>query len=258
MTKIITVSVQKGGAGKTTTVHELASHLHFLGHKVLCIDLDQQSNLSRISGAALSGYYTIYDVLKGMCKIEDSIQEMNNYHISIAHAKLDDAEKEFNNLEDVYLLVDALKDLKKKGTYDYIIIDTPPNLKILPLMALTSADYVLIPVEATSSGIQGLSQMFSKIDVIRHPERGTNKNLKIAGMLLTRFKQLTLFQKSIRKQLVNMYDAKNIKVYETYIREGVSIQEAQAWQQSILEYAPKSKPAKDYADFTQEFLKEIN
>lgn len=169
MAKIITVNIQKGGVGKTTTTHELAANLTNLGYKVLCVDLDQQSNLSRISGAELSGYYTVYDTLKNECEIEDCIQPMSNYDIAIAHKKLKDADKEFTALGDVYKLTDKLE--PAKGKYDFIIIDTPPSVGILPSMALTAADYVLIPVEASSSGIQGLTQLFDMIDVIRHPKK---------------------------------------------------------------------------------------
>ena len=256
MSKVITVNIQKGGVGKTTTTHELAANLTKLGYKVLCVDLDQQSNLSRISGAELSGYYTVYDTLKNECEIEDCIQHMNNYDIAIAHKKLKDADKEFTALGDVYKLTDKIEPVK--GKYDYIIIDTPPSVVILPSMALTAADYVLIPVEASSSGIQGLTQLFDMIDVIRHPKRGTNKDLKVVGMLLTMYKFRTLFAKSMRSQLKQKYQDKGIKIFDTYIRDGVAVDEAQAWKKSLIEYDPKSKPAKDYADFTQELLKEIN
>lgn len=255
MAKIFTINIQKGGVGKTTTAHELAAHLHEKGYKVLAIDLDQQMNLSRISGAELTGYYTIYEVLRGDCPIEDSIQEEKYYDICPAHKKFADADKEFSALEDVYRLTDALKDIKDK--YDFIVIDTPPNLGILPSMALTAADYVIIPCEASSSGIQGLGQLYEKIEIISNPERGTNKKLKVLGMLLARYKYRTIFAQNVNKQMKKLADNKKTQIFKTYIRESIAVQESQAWKQSLLEYDAKCKPAQDYKSFTEELLKEV-
>lgn len=262
MAKVITINVQKGGVGKSTTAHELASNLTNMGYKVLVIDLDPQQNLSKFSGAPLTDYYTIYEVLKGECDFVDAIHfkdvkdnKVNNYDVCTAHKNLEHAEKEFGEWSDVYLLTDALKPIKEK--YDYIIIDTQPKLGILPNMALTAADFVIIPVEASSAGIQGMGQLFERIDKITHPERGSNKQLKVAGMLLTMYSDRTNLEKSIRNQLEVTASRMNTKIFETTIREGVAIKEAQAWKTSVLYHAPKSKPCIDYTNFTKELLKEI-
>lgn len=263
MAKVITINVQKGGVGKSTTAHELASNLTSMGYKVLVIDLDPQQNLSKFSGAPLTDYYTIYEVLKGECDFIDAIHfkdvednKVNNYDVCTAHKNLEHAEKEFGEWSDVYLLTDALKPIKDK--YDYIIIDTQPKLGILPNMALTAADYVIIPVEASSAGIQGMGQLFERIDKITHPERGSNKQLKVAGMLLTMYSDRTNLEKSIRNQLEVTASRMNTRIFETTIREGVAIKEAQAWKTSVLYHAPKSKPCIDYTNFTKELLKEID
>lgn len=262
MAKVITINVQKGGVGKSTTAHELASNLTKMGHKVLVIDLDPQQNLSKFSGAPLTDYYTIYEVLKGECDFIDAIHfrevpdnKVNNYDVCTAHKNLEHAEKEFGEWSDVYLLTDALKPIKEK--YDFIIIDTQPKLGILPNMALTAADYVIIPVEASAAGIQGMGQLFERIDKITHPERGSNKQLKVAGMLLTMYSDRTNLEKSVRSQLEVIAGRMNTKIFKTAIREGVVIGEAQAFKTSVLYHAPKSKPCIDYTNFTNELLKEI-
>lgn len=259
---VITINVQKGGVGKSTTAHELASNLTNMGHKVLVLDLDPQQNLSKFSGAPLTGYYTIYEVLKGECDFIDAIHfsevadnNVNNYDVCTAHKNLEHAEKEFGEWSDVYVLTDTLKQIKDK--YDFIIIDTQPKLGILPNMALTAADYVIIPVEASSAGIQGMGQLFERIDKITHPERGSNKQLKVAGMLLTMYSDRTNLEKSIRNQLESTAGRMNTKIFKTTIREGVAIGEAQAFKTSVLQHAPKSKPCIDYTNFTKELLKEI-
>lgn len=260
--KVITINVQKGGVGKTTTAHELSSNLTKMGYKVLAIDLDPQQNLSKFSGAPLIDYYTIYEVLKGECDFSDAIHfkedennRVNNYDVCTAHKNLEHAEKEFGEWSDVYLLTDKLKDIKEE--YDFIIIVTQPKLGILPNMALTAADYVVIPVEASAAGIQGMGQLFERIDKITHPERGSNKQLKVAGMLLTMYSDRTNLEKNIRAQLEKIAGRIHTKIFATTIREGVAIKEAQAFKTSVLYHAPKSKPCVDYTEFTRELLKEI-
>lgn len=262
MAKVITINVQKGGVGKSTTAHELASNLTYRGFKVLVIDLDPQQNLSKFSGAPLTEYYTIYEVLKGECDFSDAIHfkddegnSVNNYDVCTAHKNLEYAEKEFAKFDDVYKLTDVLKTVK--DNYDYIVIDTQPKLGILPEMALTAADYVIIPVEASTAGVQGMGQLFERIDKITHSERGTNKNLKIAGLLLTMYSDRTKLEKSIKDQLQTIAERTKTKIFETTIREGVVIGEAQAFKTSVLYHAPKSKPCIDYMNFTDELLKEI-
>lgn len=257
MAKIITINIQKGGVGKTTTAHELASNLTQMGYKVLAIDLDQQQNLSAIAGAKLVGYYNIYDLLKNECKFIDCIQEGSHYDIAVAGKKLTEAEKEFSNWDDVYRLDIAIKENKLRNDYDFIIIDTPPNLGILPSMALTASDFVLIPVEASASGAQGLGQLYERIEKVRHPERGTNKELKIAGMLLTMFNARTKFTQHIRAQLDRLSQEMGTKIFKTYIRSAIAVKESQGWKQSLTRYDPKSKPAMDYRELTVELLSEI-
>lgn len=261
LAKVLTINVQKGGVGKSTTVHELASNLHNKGYKVLAIDLDPQQNLSRFSGAPLTGWFTIYDILKGTGDWDDAIHNIDpemgivNYDVCTCHEKLFDADKEFSDWEDVYRLTDAIKEIRDE--YDFIVIDTPPKMGVLPDMALTAADYVIIPVEASAAGIQGIGQAVAKIEKITHPERGINKNLKVAGMLLTKYTGRTKLEKSIKAQLESVAERSNTKIFETTIRESVSVKEAQAFKTSLLQHAPKSKPCEDYMNFTEELLKEI-
>lgn len=262
MATVITINVQKGGVGKSTTAHELASNLTNIGYRVLVVDLDPQQNLSKFSGAPLIEYYTIYEVLKGACEFEDAIHSKGaednkviNYDVCTAHKKLEDAEKEFGEFYDVYKLKDALK--RAQDLYDFIILDTQPKLGVLPNMALTAADYVVIPVEASPAGVQGIGQLFERIDKITHPERGTNKQLKVAGMLLTMYSDRTNLEKNIRAQLEHLAERMNTKIFKNTIRYSVKVREAQAKKQSVLQHAPECNPCIDYTNFTLELLKEI-
>ena len=251
--KIIDIALRKGGVGKTTTANEIAFNLGEKKCKVLKVDLDPSSNLSRISNAALADVFSIYDVLKANCPIEGAIQSISEYcDIIVAHDKLTSAEKEFNSYEDIYILLDQLS--KVRSSYDFIIIDTPPNLGVLTSMALTAADFVLIPTEATSSGVQGLSQLLEKIQRVQDPRRGTNVNLKIAGILITRLRTNTNFEDAMKSQITKKYLDKDIHVFDTSISNSVVVEESQLYKKSIYEYAPKSKPALDYKNATEELL----
>ncbi len=254
LAKIITINVQKGGVGKTTVTHEFASNLKRKGYKVLAIDLDQQLNLSKCSGAPLTEYYSIYEVLKGDCDFVDAIHEGRNYDICTAHKKLESVTKDFS-IWDVYKLADKLKPCN--DVYDFIIIDTPPGFSILSDMALTASDYVIVPLEAAAFSMQGLGQLFERIEQITNPERGSNKNLKIAGLVLTKYSDRTKLEKNVREQLESFAKRMNTKVLNTAIRKGVAVEEAQAFKMSVLEHAPNSKPCLDFINFTNEVLKEI-
>lgn len=255
MATVFSVNIQKGGVGKTTSVNELASCLAAKGYKVLTVDLDQQCNLSRMSGADLIGYYTIYEVLKGEVPIKDSIQTLKNYDICPSHKKFVGADKEFSEWDDIYKLSSCLKEIKEE--YDYIVIDTPPNLGALPTMSLVAADYVIIPVEASSSGIQGLGALYEQIERIKDPERGANKKLHIAGLLLTMYTDRTVFSRQIKEEIKNIAKKMHTKVFDTQIRNSVVVKEAQSCRESLIDYNPKSNPAKDYEKFTDELLEDI-
>ncbi len=255
MGKVITINVHKGGVGKTTTTHELASNLKAKGYKVLAIDMDHQCNLSKCTGAPLQGYFTVHDILTGKGEWIDAIHKMKNYDIVTAHPVLENAGKEFNDWTDVYKLTDAVS--KIKAYYDYIVIDTPPGGGILPDMALTAADYVILPIEASAFGIQGLGQSYASLERITDTKRGPNKELKVAGLLLTMYSDRTKIEKSIKTQLETFAVKNNTKIFKTTIHKSVAVKDAQALNESLLEYSPQSKPCIDYTNFTNELLKEI-
>lgn len=250
MGKIISINIQKGGCGKTTSVHEIASQLTALGKKCLTVDLDQQQNLSRCSGAELTGYCTIYELLRGECSAEDSIQNTKNYDIIPSNKKLKVADREFIEMGNYFYLKKALEQVK--SIYDYILIDTPPNLGILPSMALTSADYVIVPVEASASSIQGLGQLSEAIEQVK--EYGYNKDIKVLGILLTRFSERIIFNRIISEQLNEIAKEMDTRIFKTYIRESIVVKESQGMKKSLVEYSPESNPGKDYKALTKEIL----
>ena len=251
MAKVIVTAIQKGGVGKSTTVHEIAANLAKMRKRVLVIDLDGQQNLSHHTGADFE-VVSIHDVLMGKVSIFDAIQSVNGLDVIIADKALHRADRDFDEEEDVRRLALALSAVK--DSYNYILIDTPPALGTLPEMALCAADFVLIPNEATVEGAQGLGQLAESIQKIREQY---NPKLNIIGVFMAMFNGRTIFNRAMCKQIEAISNANGIKVLETYIRTSVAVQEAHGLRQSLVEYAPKSKPAQDYKALTKEILKEM-
>lgn len=250
--KVIAVTIQKGGVGKTTSVMEISATLAKLGNRVLMIDKDPQQNLSRIAGADFEAV-SIYDVLMGEVSIEDAIQHVGDLDVIIADKQLKWADRDFAGEDDIYRLAAVL--LSVKDQYDFVVIDTPPSLGVLPSMALCAADYALVPCEASSSGVQGLGQLSENIQTIRDQH---NPKLKTLGIFLVKYHWRTIFNRLMKDQIAEAAAKMNTKVFKTYIREAVAVEEAQGFGQSLLEYAPSSKPAQDYLSLAKEILKEMN
>ena len=199
MAKVISISNQKGGVGKTTTTGAIAAGYKIKGYKVLCIDLDPQSNLSFSSGAETEDCPTIYEVLKEEAKASFSIQKMHSFDIISSNILLSGLELEFTHTGREYLLKEALSTVKDK--YDFIFIDTPPALGILTVNAFTASDYIIIPMNADIFSLKGIVQLSETIERVK---RYCNPNLKVEGIVLTKFNKRTILSKLLNS-LVQRY-----------------------------------------------------
>jgi chromosome partitioning protein len=246
---IISITNQKGGVGKTTTSQSMAIGLNKKGYKVLLIDLDPQANLSYSLGANTE-QSTIYEVLKKEIEIKQSIQSTGSVDIIPSNILLSGAELEFTKTGREYLLKEVLNSIK--NTYEYIIIDTPPALSILTVNAFTASNKLIIPMGADVFSLQGAGQLNNTINQVK---RYCNNDLKVAGILLTRYNPRTILSKDITSTIQNNIAVQlETKVFNSYIRSSVSIQEAQTQQANILEYAPNATAQVDYAKFVDEFI----
>lgn len=251
MGKIISVNIQKGGCGKTTTTQAIASSLFELGNKCLVIDLDPQGNLSFSSGTE-GAEFTTYEFLKGERSFDEVVQKTEEYDIISSNILLSGADQEFTKTGREYLLKDKLETIKEK--YDYIILDTPPSLGILSVNSLTACNYVIIPTEPSFYALQGLGQLYNTIEGVK---KYCNKDLKILGMLLVKFNNRAILNRQVREMIEETASEMGTKIFDTKIREGIVVREAQAMQKSLFKYAPTCKPYIDYKEFTKEFLKEL-
>ncbi|WP_312694163.1 ParA family protein [Caproiciproducens sp.] len=249
MSRVISISNQKGGVGKTTTVCSLAAGLKKKGFRVLMIDLDPQGNLGFSVGAETETCATIYDVLKGDVKTQFAIQKSDTADIIISSILLSGIELEFTNTGREYLLKEALKPIL--GLYDYIILDTPPALGIITINAFTASDTIVVPMLSDIFSLQGIAKLYETVERVK---KYCNPSLTISGILLTKFNPRTLLSREIRGTAELIAQDLNIPLFNSYIRSSIVVSEAQSIQQNILDYSPKNNIAKDYLKFTDELL----
>ena len=243
--KTITIAQQKGGTGKTTTAHAIGAGLKAQGKNVLFVDLDPQANLSYIVGAKLDGL-TVLDVLNGK-PAADAVQTMETGKIIAGTPFLAGADAELAGK--VYALAEALKPISRR--FDYCIIDTPPALGALTVAALTAADAVIIPCLPDVLSIQALAQI---ADIIKGIRSTCNPKLKIAGILLTRYTPRQKLTKDTESILQKAADGIGARLFNTRIRETVSIREAQAMGLDVYTYSTRSAGAIDYTHLLEEIF----
>lgn len=250
MGKIIAITNQKGGVGKTTTTQGLGCCLTAKGYKVLCIDMDPQGNLSFSVDAETEDFPTIYDVIKGTTPTLHAVQRTPSFDIIASNILLSGMELEFTQRDREFIMKKALKPALRK--YDYILIDTPPALSVLTVNSFTAADTIIIPMLADIFSLQGIAELH---ETIKRVKERYNKELYVQGIVLNKFNGRSVLAKDIIWTAQRVASDFDTKVFDKKIRTGCAIGEAQALQIPLLEYAPKSNIVKDYMKFADEVLK---
>jgi len=243
--EVVAIVNRKGGVGKTATAQALGAGLARKKKKVLYIDLDSQTNLSYGLGADPEGLNSM-DVLTGEATAAEAIQHTPQGDVIAGSEALAGADAAIDGTGKEYRLKEAIDGLQ----YDYIIIDTPAQLGTLTVNALTAANSVVIPVQAEVYSLQGIGQLSKTIEAVK---KYCNRDLYIRGILITRYNGRAVISKDMQSNLKDAAEQLKTRLYSTPIRECVSIKEAQAIQQDIYTYAPRSNAAKDYEAFIKEF-----
>jgi chromosome partitioning protein len=253
--KILAITNQKGGVGKTTTCVNLAASLANQGKRVLLIDLDPQGNASTGSGIdKVHLKYSIYHVLIGEKSLKEVIvsSEKGGFDIAPSNRDLAGAEVELvNELARETRLKVALAKLpmtEDAQPYDYVLLDCPPALNLVTVNALTAASAVMIPMQCEYYALEGLSDLVNTIKKVR---AHLNPTLEIEGLLRTLFDNRNMLANQVSAQLISHFGD---KVYKTIIPRNIRLAEAPSYGLSVLSYDKNSKGAVAYMELAQEIM----
>lgn len=248
MSKVISLLNHKGGVGKTTSTISIGAALVQLGKRVLLLDLDPQANLTLSLGIPRQKH-TIYEALRGEGELAP-VKVKENLDVVPSTLDLSGAEMELiNEAGREFILRELFEPLQTE--YDYILIDCPPSLGLLTLNALTSSDHVIIPLQTEFLALQGLTKIKQVVDKVRFR---LNKKLTIAGVVATMYDNRKVLNRDVVDTIRKYFGD---KVFETLVRDNVSLAEAPAARQDIFEYNNKSNGAEDYLELSKEIISRV-
>jgi len=253
MGKILSISNQKGGVGKTTTSVNLASSLSYLGKKVLLVDVDHQANATTYMGINRANLiYTVADIFNETADIRDIIKKVESVNVDILPARYELGNIETNLISHDnkdFILSNALEDIRDE--YDFILIDCPPSLGIVTINALTASDSVLIPVQCEFLALDGLTQLLNTIRMIQKKQKHNRKTLTIEGVLLTMLDTRSNIGYEVINEVKTYFKE---KVFKTIIPRNVKCSAAPSYGLPVTEFSPKSKGSLSYQNLAREMV----
>lgn len=254
MAKVIAVTNQKGGVGKTTTTVNLSAILAEKGFKTIIIDSDPQGNSTSSLGINKKLETSLYDVLIDEdTKIKDTLKKTDIYNLEIcpSNINLAGAEVELVSLmsreQRLRNQLDTIRD-----EYDYILIDCPPSLGLITLNALTAADSVLIPIQCEYFALEGLAQLSNTINLVK---KHLNRKLELEGAILTMYDSRTNLSNSVVNEVKEYFKG---NVFKTAIPRNVKLSEAPSYGMPINTYDAKSSGAQAYYKLADELVERQN
>lgn len=249
MAHIISIINNKGGTGKTTTVLNLGAALSRKKKRVLLVDLDGQCNLSTSLMVETNGK-GVGDILLGHCSAQEAMVKVGYLHIIPATEKLPEIEFQLNNEPGrEYMLRESLE--KVHDLFDYILIDCPPSLGTLSVNSLVAAQKFIVPMQAENFAFIGLDRIMQISEKVK---KRMNPSLELEGILFVKLVPHTKFSRAV---ISNLGENPNFagKLFNSYIRQDISLMESAAFKQPVFDYSPKGRGAHDYLDFANELLK---
>ncbi|HIA79172.1 MAG TPA: ParA family protein [Candidatus Marinimicrobia bacterium] len=254
MAKILAFINQKGGVGKTTSAVNVSMSLAVSEVKTLIVDLDPQSNATTgLSELIEETQKNIYDVLIRGTDIKEAVAKTQFSHLDIIPSTHDLVGAEIELVSIIareYQLKTALKTIIRQ--YDIIILDCPPSLGLLTINALTSAHALIIPIQCEYYALEGLSQL---LNTVRLVQRHLNRNLVIAGVLMTMYDSRLNLSKQVVEEVKGYFKD---KLFKTLIYRNVRLSEAPSFGKPALLYDANSSGAKNYLSLTEEILQRVS
>ena len=251
-TKIITVANRKGGCSKTTTVKAIAEILtEQHKKKILVVDLDPQGNITKWSGVDTTDKDTMYEVLLEKCNVQEALLASKYYDILPADEALSNAEIELAGaVGHEYRLKEILQTIQ--DDYDYILIDTPPTLGLLSILAFVAAkDGILIVTDTGMFATEGISKLVESLTAV---QKFYNSNAKVKGILLTRFNSRFKSNETIESVTKILCEKYQAPLFDSRIRTAVAMCDATTYGIQLSDLVPTPKPMLDYQNFVLEFL----
>ncbi len=250
MNKIIAITNQKGGVGKTTTAINLSSCLAAAEHKTCLIDMDPQANSTSGLGVDKNKIESsVYDILLGARPIREVIRATDLQYLTLVPSSISlvGAEVELvSMIARETRLKSALSEIKDE--YEYIIIDCPPSLGLLTINSLTAADSIIVPIQCEYYALEGLGQLMNTVKLVQD---NLNPTLQIEGVLLTMFDGRLNLSRQVSEEVRKHF---NKKVYDTVISRNVRLSEAPSFGKPIILYDILSTGAENYMSLTKEVL----
>ena len=249
MGRIVAISNQKGGVGKTTTAVNLAAAVAEAGKRVLLIDIDPQGNATSGLGVNAEGRVTAYDVLLGEAKAAQAVvpTAFGSLYVLPSAIGLAGAEIELVGMTArETLLREALRPIRDE--FDYLFIDCPPSLSLLTLNAMTAADRVLIPIQCEYYALEGVGQLMNTLQLVK---KRLNPALEIEGVVLTMLDGRTNLGLQVVQEVKKYFKS---RVYGAIIPRNVRLSEAPSHGMPINAYDPRSTGAEAYKRLAEEFI----
>ncbi|HSE29894.1 MAG TPA: ParA family protein [Candidatus Saccharimonadales bacterium] len=249
--KIIAVTNQKGGVGKTTTAVNVAYYMAKAGHNVLLVDFDPQGNAT--SGLGIEKRelkYTVIDSILNNRNITECIVPTRHkrLHLLPTMPQLANAEVELAKSEHKF---SRLKAALEHNSYDFVIIDCPPSLSLLTVNALIAANYILLPVQAEFYALEGLGQLLETMQLVR---KGMNKDLELLGVVVTMMNSRTTLSTQVHAEVMKHFPG---KVFNTVIPRNVRLAEAPSHGLPVGAYDRWSKGARAYKALAKEVVSRV-